>query len=129
MLNKSDFVTRLKYLLDYYDLSAAAFADKVAVQRSSISHILSGRNKPSLEFVLKIITIFPEVSFDWLLLGKDPFPVNDTDSDTNTITTPRFHKEYSQEQEILPETTKIKKKEIQKIVILYHDGSFDEYHN
>ena len=49
------------------NLSASAFADKIEVQRSSISHILSGRNKPSLEFIQKVLTAFPKVSSDWLL--------------------------------------------------------------
>ena len=58
----------------YYNLSASAFADKIGVQRSGISHILSGRNKPSLEFVMKLHSYFPEVSLYWLLNGKGEFP-------------------------------------------------------
>ncbi|MGB1270375.1 MAG: helix-turn-helix domain-containing protein, partial [Flavobacteriaceae bacterium] len=48
-----EFTNRLQKLLDYYDLSASGFATKIGVQRSSISHVLSGRNKPSLDFVMK----------------------------------------------------------------------------
>ena len=70
MLNTSDFTKRLKKVIEYYDLSASAFADRLGVKRSSISHILSGRNKPSLEFIQKILASFPKVSADWLISGN-----------------------------------------------------------
>ena len=75
MVNTEEFIKRLERLLDYYGLSASAFADKVGVQRSSISHLLAGRNKPSLEFVMKVINTFPEVNLYWLLNGKRGFPL------------------------------------------------------
>ena len=50
MINTTEFNTRLKNILDYYGLTASGFANIIKIQRSSISHILSGRNKPSLEF-------------------------------------------------------------------------------
>src|SRR5680860_1443242 len=74
MVNSSDFIERLGHLLQYYNLNASAFADKIQVQRSSISHLLSGRNKPSLEFVLKVVKNFPDVNLYWLLNGKGTFP-------------------------------------------------------
>lgn len=74
MLNIDDFIKRLEILLDYYNLSASVFADKLGVQRSSLSHLLSGRNKPSLDFVLKIIESFPDVDLYWLLEGTGSFP-------------------------------------------------------
>ncbi len=61
MVNIDDFVKRLETLLEYYNLNASSFADKIGVQRSSLSHLLSGRNKPSLDFILKILEVFPEV--------------------------------------------------------------------
>ena len=51
-------IERLKLILDYYNLSASSFADKIDVPRSSISHLLSGRNKPSLDFIIKVETAF-----------------------------------------------------------------------
>lgn len=74
MVNIDDFIKRLQIILDYYGLSASAFADRIDVQRSSISHLLSGRNKPSLDFILKVIEIFPEVDLYWILNGKGNFP-------------------------------------------------------
>ncbi|WP_452598137.1 helix-turn-helix domain-containing protein, partial [Pontimicrobium sp. MEBiC01747] len=75
MLNNEEFTKRLKKIIDYYGESASSFAEKIGVQRSSISHILSGRNKPSLEFVLKVLSAFPEVELYWLMNGKGKFPV------------------------------------------------------
>jgi len=74
MVNIEQFAKRLNILMDYYEISAALLAEKIEVQRSSISHILSGRNKPSLEFVLKILKAFPEVELYWLLNGVGNFP-------------------------------------------------------
>ena len=59
MINTEDFIKRLQKVIDYYGESASSFAEKIGVQRSSISHILSGRNKPSLDFILKSISLFP----------------------------------------------------------------------
>jgi len=74
MVNIDDFVKRLEIILDYYTLNASSFADKIGVQRSSMSHLLSGRNKPSLDFVMKILEVFPDVDLYWLLNGKGNFP-------------------------------------------------------
>jgi transcriptional regulator with XRE-family HTH domain len=71
MLNYDDIVIRIKKVIEDHELNAASFAEKIGVQRSGISHILSGRNKPSLEFLSKIQTTFDEIEYDWLLLGKN----------------------------------------------------------
>lgn len=74
MVNIDDFIKRLEIILDYYNLTASSFADKINVQRSSLSHLLSGRNKPSLDFIIKVIDVFPEVDLYWILNGKGSFP-------------------------------------------------------
>jgi transcriptional regulator with XRE-family HTH domain len=74
MVNTEDFIKRLEIILEYYSLNASSFADKIGVQRSSLSHLLSGRNKPSLDFILKIIDIFPDVDLYWILNGRGSFP-------------------------------------------------------
>ncbi|MFV8375852.1 helix-turn-helix domain-containing protein [Flavobacterium sp. LB1P62] len=76
MVNTDDFIKRLEIILDYYGLNASSFADKIGVQRSSLSHLLSGRNKPSLDFILKILDVFPDVDLYWILNGKGTFPKN-----------------------------------------------------
>ena len=61
---------RISEIINYSQLSASEFADEIDVQRSNISHITSGRNKPSLDFLMKINERFPELEWDWLILGK-----------------------------------------------------------
>jgi transcriptional regulator with XRE-family HTH domain len=85
MINTDDFVKRLETIFDYYGLTASSFADKINVQRSSISHLLSGRNKPSLDFILKVMERFPEVELLWLLNGKGNFPKGENSNSENTI--------------------------------------------
>ncbi len=63
-------IGRIRQLISEKKLSAAQFAAEIGVQRSAVSHLLSGRNKPSLDVILKIKNRFPEISFDWLLLGE-----------------------------------------------------------
>ena len=82
MVNTEEFIKRLERILQFYGLSASAFADKIQVQRSSISHLLTGRNKPSLEFVLKVVKTFPEVNLYWLLNGKGSFPAKSAPAPT-----------------------------------------------
>ncbi len=61
---------RIGILLKVKDVTASKFADMIGVQPSNISHILSGRNKPSLDFVMKVIETFPDISLEWLMFGK-----------------------------------------------------------
>ena len=61
---------RILLILKTRNISASQFADEINVQRSSISHILSGRNNPSLELVMKIVKKYPEIDLEWLMMGK-----------------------------------------------------------
>jgi transcriptional regulator with XRE-family HTH domain len=61
---------RISKIIQYSKLSASEFADEIEVQRSNISHIASGRNKPSLDFLIKIKEHFPAIQWDWLILGQ-----------------------------------------------------------
>lgn len=148
MINNEDFTKRLRKVIEYYGESASSFAEKIGVQRSSISHILSGRNKPSLEFVLKVLSSFPEVELYWLINGKGNFPAG-----KNTVQ--NFEEKIKVENEnlfsiqknensIQAETQNEKstleisnakqifsnsEKEIDRIVIFYKDGTFSNFKN
>ena len=135
MINIEEFTKRLQKVIDYYGESASSFAEKIGVQRSSISHILSGRNKPSLDFVLKILEAFPEVELYWLLNGKGHFPKPDLFSNN---TTPPLSNLVSKKENIETKETssnvpdEIKNnagKRIDRIVVFYSDGSFKNYEN
>lgn len=122
MINSDAFAKRLQKVIDYYGESASSFAEKIGVQRSSISHILSGRNKPSLDFVLKVLSFFPEVELYWLLNGKGEFPSN------KNLTSTKPKTRELKIEDALQSNTKSDKK-IERIVIFYSDGSFKNFQN
>ncbi len=146
MVNIDDLIKRLEIILDYYNLSASAFADKINVQRSSLSHLLSWRNKPSLDFIIKVIEVFPEVDLYWILNGKGTFPKSEknfsiqstkqevTSDETNNPNLFSTDQTNSKQPFI---TNEIEKKlislsnndakTIERIVIFYTDGSFKNY--
>lgn len=117
MVNNQNFGKRIKKIMEYYDFSASSFAEKIGVQRSSISHILSGRNKPSLDFVIKITRCFDEVDIEWLVNGKGTFPLIHEEKEIKTSTPTLFDNK-----------TNAKEKKIERIVVFYNDGTFDEYY-
>jgi transcriptional regulator with XRE-family HTH domain len=155
MVNIEDFIKRLEIILDYYSLNASSFADKIGVQRSSLSHLLSGRNKPSLDFILKILEVFPDVDLYWILNGKGNFPKNSEQSEmkeNNVEQVVKHNIPTPPSAEIIPEnlfseikipnpisaleTKKIENQnspkesdstEIDKIVIFYKNGTFKSY--
>lgn len=121
MINTIEFTKRLQEVIDYYGESASSFAEKINVQRSSISHILSGRNKPSLDFVLKILSSFPEVELYWLLNGKGEFPSSNKSINNTEMQKPKTHEKLPSEL--------LSDKSIERIVIFYSDGSFKNFQN
>lgn len=62
-------VDRIQKIIQWKKLTASGFADQIGVPRSTISHIISGRNNPSLDLILKILDTFPEIKTDWLIRG------------------------------------------------------------
>ena len=135
MLNINAIVERIEEIRSNHQLSAAAFASKIGVQRSAMSHILSGRNKPSLEFLMKIYDAFEEVSLEWLIIGAtSPTNLYNSDHLLNTVEENKEHNklvEYPTTNEIespkhLTHTSKnsLSPKEI---IYLYSDGSFERF--
>lgn len=122
MVNTGDFSKRLQKVIEHYGESASSFAVKIGVQRSSISHILSGRNKPSLDFVLKILSTYPEVELYWLLNGKGDFL-----GEATHRTAPENKPPVKVPEVTIQETMASYNKQIKKIVVFYSDGTFEEY--
>jgi transcriptional regulator with XRE-family HTH domain len=120
MVNNQDFTERIKKILEHHQLSASLFADRIGVQRSSISHILSGRNKPSLDFILKVTSEFPDVDIYWLLNGKGEFPKIEKVAPKVSPTLP-----FTQGKST--DTSDSASKRITKIVVFYEDGTFEEF--
>lgn len=134
MINSEFFTKRINEILDQYELSASAFAEKIEVGRSAVSHILSGRNKPSLDFILKILEAFPEVDFYWLTdeKSKTPLPskpVKNT-SHPSPVSTEADLSQNKISEENSSQTKSMvsqNKREVDKVVILYKDGGFEIY--
>ena len=130
MVNTTEFAERLKTVMEYYGLNAASFAETISVNRSSISHLLSGRNKPSLDFVIKVIEKFDEVELYWLLNGKGQFPKKDERSITSTRQTssdPVVVKSEISEIRNVSSSNSSEDSDIEQIIIFYKDGSFKKY--
>jgi len=147
---------RLIQLLQSEGMNPTRFAERIGVQRSSISHILSGRNKPSYDFIIKILDSFPSVNPDWLLRGKglmykSDLPLqpglfdkietvsgelNDThetepasrsmDSENQASYGPEKNPAGSLENLTEISETHMNKR-IEKIIILYSDKTFSDY--
>ena len=137
MLNINAVVERIEKIRSNHQLSAAAFASKIGVQRSAMSHILSGRNKPSLEFLIKIYEAFEEVALDWLILGT-PTPTHQTNK-SYLFDSIKAENEYQQSRPITYPKSEIMKPQKQslisteesappkEIIYLYGDGSFERF--
>lgn len=136
---------RLKQIITHYNLSASSFADKIDVPRSSISHLLSGRNKASLDFVMKVVDSFEEVELNWLVYGTGSFPKNKLIKNTDNqpkkqpVSSPSLFDKVNEpqgnkEDENTTKTTQIEQKKsaektIKKVIVLYSDGTFSSYKN
>ncbi len=131
------------------NLSPSKFADEIGVQRSSISHILSGRNKPSLDIVQKIIRRYPEIGTDWLLeeppapepirqaapapatTNGNPTPVQPLTRDHNALPPYVQHQEEPEPYEPEPANSPVapisSDRQIVKVLVFYNDGTFGEF--
>ena len=101
---------RIEKILKEKGISASEFSKKINVQRSSISHIINGRNKPSLEIVSKICKVYPDVKLDWLILGE-----NDESDSPTPIDSKNIQNNNSSD--------------VEKIILLLKDGTFKTFEN
>lgn len=132
---------KLDFLLKNKGLTATTLARMLDIQPSGISHILSGRNKPSFDLVQKILRAFPDINPDWLLLDSDVvFRSGEaaTPSGDHVLSASLFDKRVN--SEISESNSNAKNEEpsifalpkngakgVERIVIFYADGSFDSY--
>jgi len=122
-------------------ITPSQFADEIGIQRSTLSHLVAGRNKPSLEVVQKIISRFPEIDVDWLVTGRGSSQVVDkqeaVSSEVVRQSLPENEKEEMKspdvvvKQEILSVRKKKapgnEEKQVEKILFFYSDKTFSEY--
>jgi transcriptional regulator with XRE-family HTH domain len=133
-------VERILSVLKYKDKTPAQFADEIGVQRSSISHLVSGRNKPSLEFVIKILQCYQEINPEWLLTGSGPMIKNKVPVTLREVikeepadrTVSLNDKPVEREISVTPGNQRKRlvdpdKSQTEKIVCLFKDKTFREY--
>jgi transcriptional regulator with XRE-family HTH domain len=141
---------RISKFLKAENIPASKFADEIGVQRSSISHILAGRNNPSLELIQKILNRFDHLNPDWLILGKgemyrglrtpslfdqsimEPKIEDKTSSEPVVNNVNDIHLPVNENKSIEQEVDKIltqnsSKKIVEKLLIIYTDGTFGSY--
>lgn len=118
---------RIKMVIQMHNLTSSAFADRIGVQRSSVSHILTGRNNPSLDFIEKTLYHFPRVNADWLIMGKTTIVQS---LDKSDIESPKDLFVKSDELEEYTANKKLEKvtktRIIERIVVFYSDGTYEE---
>ena len=141
-------IERIQEIVRRKHLTPSQFADEIGIQRSGMSHLLSGRNNPSLEFVMKVLKRYPDVKADWLLYGTageatgqpvtDELPFEPGGSVNGFMPIPGQDASVVTDAQELPDQkpeiklSRTGKKEkpgrkIEKIVVFYDDRTFREY--
>lgn len=86
-------IDRINLILKAKNLTSRQFAEEIGIQPSGMSHILSGRNRPSLDFVMKVVTRYPEIDIKWLTLGEGEMYVSPYSMPVNAVVSaPRNNK-------------------------------------
>lgn len=132
--------------MDYKSISSSELADTIGVQRSNVTHVLHGRNKPSFQFIAKLLETYPEINAKWLIMGdgnmlehgqidqQQLFPEDAKQNtpnrpelkatlETTEVTTPQISIQHTEKEN----TKAPKAKEIERIVVFYTDQTFKEY--
>lgn len=135
---------RLAHILRAKNLTASQFAELMEIQPSNVSHLLNGRNKPSLDFLIKLKEIFPEYSFDWIIMGRKPITINEPNPITSENNEIKFDDVEDQhvvefddiDEKIVEQKEEPKKshvdlseiidnEDVKKIVLIYADKTFE----
>ena len=129
---------RLEMILQKYGLSASHLAEILGVQRSGISHILSGRNNPGYEFLVSLVENFPDLNANWILTGKGKMLISEQIRKEEVARQEdKIHKqEYIQTDLFSNQNSQSNVKEIndvyngkhsEKFIILFPDGTYQRY--
>ncbi len=102
---------RLLQFLQAENITQAQLADTLSVARGSVSHILSGRNKPGYDFLESLLLHYPTLNLDWLMTGRG-----------------RMYRSEDEEQDLsLIQKTPVETRRIEKITVFYSDSSFQDF--
>lgn len=137
-----DLIDRFRYIMKLNQLTASAFADEIGVQRSSVSHVLSGRNKPGLEFIQKVLKTYPKVDANWLINGTTKvdtgkatgelvfFEESASDAADSSKTQSSLAEETTKRQEesrVESENQSNSAKKVERIIVFYSDHTFETF--
>ena len=142
-MENEEIKDRIAHIIRAKNLTAAEFALRLGIQPSNVSHLLAGRNNPSLEFVRKLKETFPEYNLDWIVLGKGPMTVSEpfvepksvveelpvamaseTESTTDNLGGTLFAPETVPERKMAP-LSPVSEGELKRIILVYADNSFE----
>ncbi|MGB3592475.1 MAG: helix-turn-helix transcriptional regulator [Nonlabens sp.] len=125
-----DLIGRIEKLIEDYNLTIAEFAERIGTSRSAISHILSGRNKPSLSLVVSIVEEFPALTLDSLVLGTEP-DIKPKNSVAQRVLPGLSADVDDKAAHDLPNMSKDQilenGKSLQKVILCYDDGTFENF--
>ena len=124
MLRSSKIIDRIKKIISDNGLTSSSFADKIGVPRSSISHVLSGRNNPSLNLIIKILQSFDEISANYLLSGDvlapaQPITYKDQNYNSMTLFPELDFKEEPKEEVRIDEDL------VKSVILVYENNKFE----
>ena len=124
MLRNSKIIDRIKKIISDNGLTSSSFADKIGVPRSSISHVLSGRNNPSLNLIIKILQSFDEISANYLLSGDvltpaQPITYKDQNYNSMTLFPELDFKEEPKEEVRIDEDL------VKSVILVYENNKFE----
>lgn len=122
---------RIQQIIDYKGVTAGELAEMLEVQRSNVSHVLNGRNKPGAVFLEKFLHVFPELNARWLITGEGKMLSAASGSQVSDHS-PSVEKNQQQKLFSPPvydstHDSLLEDKEIEKVILLYTDGTFTYY--
>lgn len=122
-----ELIDRFRYILKINQMNPSAFADEIGVQRSSVSHVLSGRNKPSMEFIQKVLQRFPKIDAAWLIAGsKDgqlPLEMLDNAAEEREEASIDSARKLPDQDQV----NDVQSKKVVKVLVFYDDNTFEEF--
>jgi len=120
-MNKKIILNRIKKIIEENNLSNSEFAEKIGIPKSSVTHLLSERNNPSLDIIIKISEAFEDISADYLIFGQEN-QSESTIQDPNTL--------FSElEDSISEDSVKDSNNKVKSIILIYENNKFEQIDN
>lgn len=141
-MENEEIKDRIAHIIRAKNFTAAEFALRLGIQPSNVSHLLAGRNNPSLEFVRKLKETFPEYNLDWIVFGKGPMTVSEpfaepkatepaqivpeqvNEANAGILENTLFAPE-NQEEPVIPTISHAHGTELKRIILVYADNTFE----